>query len=295
MNRKYIFSAFFALAMLLSAAFASQTFAQTVLVNYSFNDAIAGQTPCNPGTPVLATGVTSTLTTSTGTCTAPAGNATTASAFAQNAVGSALSISGFATGATQYFQVQLSNVAAYSNYQIYFQAGRSGTGAQNATLQYSIDGTNFTDFQTVPVTQTGTPVVLDAFNFNLSSITALNGQPTVYFRIVGSGGSATAGTFRIDNFQVQATSGTTAAGATVEGRVLTSRGKAVAGAKLILTDAQGNTRSVLSARNGSFVFADVEVGQTYILDINSRGYRFNEPTRVLTVNENLAGIDFIAY
>lgn len=89
--------------------------------------------------------------------------------------------------------------------------------------------------------------------------------------------------------------GTTASVATIEGRVLTNRGKAIAGAKLTLTDSQGNARSILSGRNGGFRFTDVEVGQTYVLNISSRGYRFNEPTRVLTVNEDLDGINFIAY
>lgn len=296
MNKKFIFSAVFALAMFLSAAFASQTFAQTVLVNYSFNDAVAGTTPCNPGTFDTAAGVTSTFTTSTGTCTTPGGNSTTANAFVQNSTaGQAVSITGFAAGSTQYFQFQLSNTSAYSSYQVYFQTARSGTGPTSATLQYSTDGTNFTDFQTVSPPATGNPLVLQDFRFDLSGVTALNGKPTVYFRIAASNGTSANGTFRIDNFQVQATTSATASGATISGRVTVSSGKGIPKARLTLTDSNGNAITTFTDRRGNFQFNEVPTGQTYVLSVKStRNFEFAESTKVISLSEDLDGVNFVA-
>jgi len=233
MNKKFALSVLSIFAIFLSATFANLVSADstvrdlwlskinngifdvsspqaTILVNYNFNDAIAGSMPCNPGTVTTTVGVSSIFTTSTGTCTTPTGTATTPTAFTQNAIGPAVSITGFAADATQFFQFQLGGqfLPRFGSYMVYFQGLRSGSGPSSATLQYSTDGTTFTNFQTVTV-PTNATVTFDAFNFDLSSITALNNQPNVYFRIVGSGGSSNNGTFRIDNFQVQATEGTT--------------------------------------------------------------------------------------
>lgn len=86
-----------------------------------------------------------------------------------------------------------------------------------------------------------------------------------------------------------------AANAIVSGRVTTNAGVAIAKVKLTLTDAQGVERTASTDRTGRFTFTDVPTGQTYILSISSRRFQFAEPTRVITVNENINGIDFIAY
>ena len=90
-------------------------------------------------------------------------------------------------------------------------------------------------------------------------------------------------------------SGQTAAPATIEGRVKTTTGRAVSKARITLTDDEGNTRFAMSNPFGYYRFVDVAVGQTYILNISSKSRLFAEPTRVITVNEDLVGIDFIAY
>jgi hypothetical protein len=185
------------------ALFSASANAQTVLVNYDFASAVAG-TPCTASPLTTASGVTSTFTTGGtggGTCTTPAGTAATAPpAFVANAANQSVSLTSFLAGSSNFFQFQLSGVSSFENYMLFFQAQRSGTGPVNADVQYSTNGTTFTTFQTI---NPGNGVFA-AFNIDLSSIPAIEGQPTVYFRIVGSGGTGAAGTFRIDNFQVQA-------------------------------------------------------------------------------------------
>jgi len=99
-----------------------------------------------------------------------------------------------------------------------FDQTSSSTGPRDFKLQWSINGVNFTDISnyTVPYnTTTNTPyswssTIYDSrstLSFDLSSITEINDQPNVYFRLVNTttnalnGGTVqSAGTSRMDNF-----------------------------------------------------------------------------------------------
>jgi hypothetical protein len=99
-----------------------------------------------------------------------------------------------------------------------FDQTSSGTGPKDFKLQYSLDGVDFTDITnyTVPFnTSTNTDYNWSSTNFNssstlsfdLSSVTEINDQPNVQFRMVNTstdallGGSIqNAGTSRMDNF-----------------------------------------------------------------------------------------------
>ncbi|MCA1608183.1 MAG: DUF2012 domain-containing protein, partial [Acidobacteria bacterium] len=62
-------------------------------------------------------------------------------------------------------------------------------------------------------------------------------------------------------------------------------------ARVVLTDAVGNTRSALTNPVGYFRFDDVQAGETYILSVSSKRYRFSP--RVVNVTDELADIDFM--
>lgn len=299
MNKKYIFSAFFALAMFLSASFAAQTSAQIVI-----NEVYGG-----------------------------GGNS--GAAFNQdfvelyNAGTADVDLTGYsiqytsATGVGNYNTCALTGADLVVEPGTYFLIG-AAFGANTALPALpTVDADCSANTPAIAISGTAGKVALVS---NITPLNGANGCPTAgavdfvgygatanCFEGAGPAGGTTNPTSvqRIPNgtdtnnnaadFQVNAPTpkamnvAPTAAGATVEGRVLTNRGKAIANAKLTLTDSQGNARSVTSGRNGTFRFTEVEVGQTYILNISSRGYRFNEPTRVLTVNEDLDGINFVAY
>ncbi|HVG37949.1 MAG TPA: lamin tail domain-containing protein, partial [Pyrinomonadaceae bacterium] len=172
--------------------------AQTTIVNYDFNAGTSYATL----TPVTAPGVTSTAS-STEAFVTFGGTATTPAAFTQNpTAGNALAMNNSSGTNTRYFQFQLGGPALvnYASYKIYFQAQRSGTGAQVITLAYSTDGTNFTNFPTTGAPGNGS---FNAILFDLSAVTALNNRSSITFRLLASSASGT-GTLRIDNFQVQA-------------------------------------------------------------------------------------------
>ncbi len=119
-----------------------------------------------------------------------------------------------------YFQFSVSTVGFTGITLAYDQTG-SSTGPGTFSLQYSADGLNFIPSGgnyalTVSTWTPGTYASGFTFNYDLSSVSALNENPTVYFRIVDespttggsiSGGNVgTAGTDRVDNFIVSGVS-----------------------------------------------------------------------------------------
>jgi hypothetical protein len=284
----------FALLIVCCLAFsAAGVEAQTVLVNYSFNNATGGTT-CNPGAYNSPPGVTATLTTSR-TCATSSGVATTPTAFTQNqTAGSSISIDGFSANTTQYFQFQLSGVQAYANYQVYFQAntGNSINSPTTVTLQYSTDGQSFTNFQSAALNRD----TFTAYFFDLSAVPDLNYQQTIYFRIVGSGGTNGNTILRIDNFQVQAlTAVISAANLSIGGRVSNSNGRGIRNVRVVLTG--GNlTQPVYTQTTpfGFYRFDGLDAGQTYVVTVFSKSYYFGESSRVITLHDNVADADFVA-
>jgi len=187
------------------AMFNSNTKAQTLLVNYDFATAVAG-TPCTATPLTTAPGVTSIFTTGGTdgeTCTTPLGMSPRLEAFAENQDGSqSVGLNSSAIGAVNYFQFQLSGLGSYRDYKLYFQAMHG----DSIDVQYSIDGNNFMSFTQIPrdLRKWRSPSIL----IDLSPVTAINGQPTVYFRLVGLSSPNGSLYFVIDNFQVQATRAT---------------------------------------------------------------------------------------
>ena len=83
----------------------------------------------------------------------------------------------------------------------------------------------------------------------------------------------------------------TAAGVTVGGRVLTEDGRGLRGARVTMTDNNGVVKTTFAGASGRFQFDDVEPGQTYVVNIQSR--RFSYSPQVIQVNDNIADIEFV--
>lgn len=186
----------------------------TVLTTWGFDSLTAGTIApsASPGAGVAATaGAADSGTQATGsqasglhagasTYSTPTGNGSTAS-FNSNT---------WAVG--DYYQFTLNTLGA-DNINVTFGQVGSGTGPRDFKLSYSTDGTAFTDFVTYTValsdwsnsTVRNTGIQL----FDLSAVTALNNQASVFFRLVDtsttsiSGGTVGAGgTDRVDDFTV---------------------------------------------------------------------------------------------
>ena len=132
--------------------------------------------------------------------------------------GSAKSFSSNYWSVGDYYQFSTSTLG-WVNLSLSWDQTSSSTGPRDFKLAYSTDGTSFTDFASYSVpnnaspnawSSTGQPVAAARFSQDLSSITALNNQATVWFRLIdngttsanGTGTVAPTGTDRVDNFSV---------------------------------------------------------------------------------------------
>jgi hypothetical protein len=87
----------------------------------------------------------------------------------------------------------------------------------------------------------------------------------------------------------------TAAPAIVSGRVVDSFGTGIGGARLVLTDAQsGNSFAAVTNSFGYYSIEGVEIGNFYVLSVSHKRFTFSDNTRAFTLNEDLAGMDFVA-
>jgi len=175
-----------------------------------------------PGAGVWLTNLTAEV--GTGTAAGLHAGASTYSNPAGN--GSAHSFSSTAWAVGDFYQFAVSTLGAQS-IQITYDQTASGTGPGQFYLAYSTDGVNFTvaDARTNTIavnaspnptwSATGTRSPIYTTNYDLSAITAINNQSVVYFRVVcastvsANGGTvASGGTCRIDNFEVDGSTGT---------------------------------------------------------------------------------------
>jgi CSLREA domain-containing protein len=83
----------------------------------------------------------------------------------------------------------------------------------------------------------------------------------------------------------------TAATVTISGRILTADGRGVRNARITLTDSQGISRSVLTYSYGYYVVSDIRPGESVVINITSRRYRFTP--QLLTISDSISGLDFV--
>jgi hypothetical protein len=135
---------------------------------------------------------------------------------AGNGSANSLSVNTWAVG--DYFQFQLSTIG-FTGLGVSFDQASSSTGPRDFDFAYSTDGSVFTTFASYSVLQNGlapnaswngtTPSTAYSFAFDLSGISAIDEQASVYFRLInssttsaGGGAVASTGTDRVDNFTV---------------------------------------------------------------------------------------------
>lgn len=154
----------------------------------------------------------------------------------------------------------------------------------------------------------------------LSTAAVVSAQPFSITRsAVISGGRASGGTFAVDSTSGESgcggasgggfslTSGyygnatcppalapPTAAAVSITGRVTTAKGNGIRNARLVLTSPDGTRRTAITSSFGYYAFDGIEVGHTYVLEIASKRYTFANPTRIFSLQDTLADLDFVA-
>jgi hypothetical protein len=84
----------------------------------------------------------------------------------------------------------------------------------------------------------------------------------------------------------------TAAAVSVSGRVVKTTGLGIANALVTLSDSNGSSRSVRTSIFGYFNFDGVTAGQTYIISVTAKGYRFTPST--ISVSDDITDLKIIA-
>jgi hypothetical protein len=135
--------------------------------------------------------------------------------------GSSHSFSSNTWAVGDYYQFSVSTLG-YAGISLSWDQTSSGTGPRDFQMAYSTNGTSFTNAATYSVLANAAPnapwnvttsSALYKYVFDLSSITGLNNQSSIYFRLIdnttvsaGGGSVAAGGTDRVDNFIVSGNS-----------------------------------------------------------------------------------------
>lgn len=141
-----------------------------------------------------------------------------------------------------------------------------------------------------------------SFSLEKSVIAGGGGESTGGgFRAAGTAGQNAAGTltqnssfFQIGGFWSPDQLAPTSASVSISGKVTTSNGRGIRNVIVTLTDPEGNVRTTVTGSFGSYHFTDVEVGHTYILQVQAKKYVFLNPAQVVTVSDELTNLDFTA-
>ncbi len=96
------------------------------------------------------------------------------------------------------------------------------------------------------------------------------------------------------NGTVTVSGGPTAAPVAVGGRIMTADGRGIRNVQVTMTDAGGNSRTVLSSVSGRFRFEEIAAGETYVLTVVAKRFVFAQSTQVHSFNEDTDDIIFVA-
>jgi len=162
----------------------------------------------------------------------------------------------------------------------------SPNGGQLFTVgPLGVDGSNFGGFDIQPFTNTAYAALTTGGVSALYRIDLATGAASP----IGAIGGGTT----IDGLTVAVC--TTAAEVSISGRVLTADGVGIRNARMFLSGGSlPAPRQVATSSFGYYNFEDLEVGQTYVLTVNSRRYTFQVPSRVISLVDHLTDVDFIA-
>lgn len=87
----------------------------------------------------------------------------------------------------------------------------------------------------------------------------------------------------------------TASGVTMAGRVTTADGRGIRNAHVVVSgDGLAEARTATTGSFGYFSFEGLTAGQTYVVTVNSQRYTFSVPSRVITLVDNMADVNFVA-
>jgi len=181
---------------------------------------------------------------------------------------------------------------------------RNDQGRANSfNFSYSTDNITYIP---VPALDYTSPEAADALGWvqvgsspsRSTSLLGLNMAPGGYLYIRWTGDDVSGTNFRdefgLDDITVRSAS-PLAADATIGGRVMTPNGR---GIRNVFVTLQGGDlvepMRAITNGFGYYSFEGLEAGQTYILTVDTKRHAFNTPSRVISLNDSISDIDFVA-
>jgi hypothetical protein len=86
----------------------------------------------------------------------------------------------------------------------------------------------------------------------------------------------------------------TAGQISVSGRVSTADGAGIRNVLVTLVEENGNIRTSVTGTFGYFRFDEITAGQVVVVSVYAKRFRFEQPVRVVSVEKDVAELDFIA-
>ena len=129
---------------------------------------------------------------------------------------------------------------------------------------------------------------------------AAENQPKVQVRLIttnaanSSGGSTPDEWIGVNTIVFTSSSSPTAAAVTVSGRVTDATGRGIRNAFVTILDSSGMSRTAVTNAFGYYSFSNMTAGSLYALVVSSKRHTFASGTRVVTVLDDLADVDFVA-
>jgi hypothetical protein len=120
------------------------------------------------------------------------------------------------------------------------------------------------------------------------------GVPAQVTPFVLNTGENTVSTTGVSNFSQWAVGNTEPVTVNLSGRITTASGAGISKAKVVLTDSNGVNRIVYTGSFGFYQFDNIPSGGTYTISVTSGRFIFTKPAQVVTVNDNLNDVNFIA-
>lgn len=164
-----------------------------------------------------------------------------------------------------------------------------GTISDNASVtinQLTPGILNVVVFRANPMVGAGT---LFNFRFNVSNTAPIGGNTPLTWQTFqfNEGNPADATSDGVLHILVPS-----AANVGIGGRLLTAFGQPVPNTRVTITDMNGESRSTLSSSMGYYHFDDVQSGQTYVVSVKTRRFRFQPMT--VSVSDELTDLNLIA-
>ena len=118
---------------------------------------------------------------------------------------------------------------------------------------------------------------------------------TLYFRWVDFDISGSDDGLAIDNFSMTvANTGPSSSNLSISGRVVAADGRGIGGAFVRLNGGEGGERAAVTNPFGYYRFAGLAAGRTFFVSAGHKRFTFAVPTRTVTLDEDIAGLDFIS-